>query len=119
MDILYTFAADSGKYECRATNALGTDSIFTELKCSSDTSLVLTPQIPGDMKQQTLARIQNLETMKMRTNLDAQSASQGVAPRFTMPIANISGMHEGESAHFEARLLPTDDPTLNVSQHHR
>ena len=119
MDILYAFAADSGKYECRATNALGTDSIFTELKCSSDTSLVLTPQIPGDMKQQTLARIQNLETMKMRTNLDAQSASQGVAPRFTMPIANISGMHEGESAHFEARLLPTDDPTLNVSQHHQ
>ena len=31
-----------------------------------------------------------------------------------MPISDISDLREGENAHFEARLIPTDDPTLTV-----
>ena len=44
LDILYCYSEDSGKYECRATNKLGTDSIFTEVDCSEKSGLILTPQ---------------------------------------------------------------------------
>merc|ERR1711899_539357 len=60
-----------------------------------------------------MSRIQHLESMKMSKT--SQSAmTQGVAPRFTVPISNIDDLKEGENAHFEARLIPTDDPTLTV-----
>ncbi len=65
------------------------------------------------MKQHTMERIQHLESMKMRTTAESRVAS-GVAPRFTVPIANMSDLKEGENAHFEARLIPTDDPTLTI-----
>jgi titin len=113
LDVLYCYAEDSGKYECRATNKLGTDSIFTSVECSEKSGLILTPQIPGEMKQQTLQKIQTLETMKMRTSMQ-QSSAAGCAPRFTVPISDIADLREGENAHFEARLIPTDDPTLTV-----
>ena len=64
------------------------------------------------MQQHTMSRIQQLESHK----ISAQSgeAKAGVAPRFTVPIANIDRLKEGENAHFEARLIPTDDPTLSI-----
>ena len=113
LDILYCYSEDSGKYECRATNKLGTDSIFTEVDCSEKSGLILTPQIPGEMKQQTLEKIQTLESMRLRSSAE-QASAQGCAPRFTVPISDISDLREGENAHFEARLIPTDDPTLTV-----
>ena len=65
------------------------------------------------MKQQTLEKIQTLETMRLRSSAE-QASAQGCAPRFTVPISDISDLREGENAHFEARLIPTDDPTLTV-----
>ena len=40
--------------------------------------------------------------------------TSGVAPRFTVPIENKDNLREGENAHFVARLIPTDDPTLSI-----
>ena len=51
--------------------------------------------------------------MKMKTYTQSSSAA-ATAPRFTVPITNIENLKEGENAHFEARLVPTDDPTLTV-----
>jgi len=39
---------------------------------------------------------------------------KGQAPVFTVPLENIK-LREGESAHFETKLIPTDDPKLRVS----
>merc|ERR1711881_197591 len=41
------------------------------------------------------------------------SAASSAAPRFTSPISN-SVLKEGENAHFEARLTPTDDPNMSI-----
>ena len=113
LDVLYCYSEDSGTYECKATNQHGSDSIKCTIKCSEKSSLILTPQVPGEMKEHTMSRIQHLESMKMSKT--SQSAmTQGVAPRFTVPISNIDDLKEGENAHFEARLIPTDDPTLNI-----
>ncbi len=113
LDILYCYAEDSGTYECRATNKLGSDSISTKVDCSDKSGLILTPQIPGEMQQHTLEKIQNLEAMKLKAGAGEPSEG-GQAPRFTVPISNIDSLREGENAHFEARLLPTDDPNLSV-----
>merc|ERR1719342_1570307 len=59
-----------------------------------------------------MSRIQQLESHKMSSQTG--EAKAGVAPRFTVPIANIDRLKEGENAHFEARLIPTDDPTLSI-----
>lgn len=44
----------------------------------------------------------------------AVTEERGRAPVFTVPLANLDGLREGENAHFEARLTPTDDPNLKV-----
>lgn len=35
MDIMYAYAEDSGDYECRATNSLGSDSTRAKISCKS------------------------------------------------------------------------------------
>ena len=113
LDILYCYASDSGTYECRATNKHGKDSTSGSVACSEKSGLILTPQVPGEMREQTLQQIQHLESHKTLTSQTSTSSST-TAPRFTTPISNIAGLKEGENAHFEARLLPTDDPNMTI-----
>lgn len=35
-------------------------------------------------------------------------------PVFTQPLQNIDAIAEGQTAHFECRLIPVGDPTLKV-----
>ena len=46
LDILYCYAEDSGEYECRAVNKVGSDVTKATLRCGSKASLILTPQMP-------------------------------------------------------------------------
>jgi hypothetical protein len=62
-----------------------------------------------------LEKIQNLEDSLIRTRDERSTESRGQAPVFTVPLSNIDSLREGENAHFEARLTPTDDPKLKVS----
>merc|ERR1712088_1266169 len=110
---LYCYASDSGTYECRATNKLGKDSTSGSVTCSEKSGLILTPQVPGEMREQTLQQIQHLESHKTLTSQTSTSSST-TAPRFTTPISNIAGLKEGENAHFEGRLQPTDDPNMTI-----
>ena len=64
------------------------------------------------MREQTLQQIQQLESHKMNVSVEGSAVSSS-APRFTSPISN-SILKEGENAHFEARLSPTDDPNMSV-----
>lgn len=62
-----------------------------------------------------LEKIQTLEDSLIRQKDDKTVETKGQAPVFTVPLSNIDSLREGESAHFEARLTPTDDPKLKVS----
>ena len=46
LDILYCYAEDSGEYECRAVNRVGSDVTKATLRCGSKANLILTPQMP-------------------------------------------------------------------------
>jgi titin len=112
LDILYCYEEDSGVYECRAVNQQGQDVTRATLKCISKASLILDSQLPRGME--SLQKIQNLEdTMTARGEAGVEEVKRQ-APVFTVPLNNVAGLREGENAHFEGRLTPTDDPKLQV-----
>ncbi|XP_042888253.1 titin-like isoform X7 [Penaeus japonicus] len=113
LDILYCYEEDSGVYEARAVNKLGEDKTTANLKCLSKTNLILTPQVPKGMEG-GLQKLQTLEDTAWMRRESVTSERVGMAPKFTVPLNNIDNMKEGENAHFEARLVPTDDPRLKV-----
>ncbi|KAK8746935.1 hypothetical protein OTU49_016904 [Cherax quadricarinatus] len=113
LDILYCYEEDSGEYEARAVNKLGEDKTTATLKCQSKTNLILTPQVPKGMEG-GLQKLQTLEDSAWMRRDSVTSERVGMAPKFTVPLSNIDSMKEGENAHFEARLVPTDDPRLKV-----
>jgi titin len=113
LDILYCYEENSGTYECRAYNKYGEDTTKASLKCVSKTNLILDSQLPRGMEG-GLEKIQTLEDSLTRTRDEKVTEEKGKAPVFTVPLSNIDSLREGESAHFEGRLIPTDDPKLKV-----
>ncbi|KAL1117095.1 hypothetical protein AAG570_004423, partial [Ranatra chinensis] len=113
LDILYCYEENSGVYECRAKNLIGSDMTKATLKCSSKANLILESQLPQGMEG-GLEKIQTLEDSMVRTREEKRTEERGQAPVFTVPLENIDSLREGENAHFEARLTPTDDPKLKV-----
>ncbi|XP_068082222.1 titin [Anabrus simplex] len=113
LDILYCYEENSGVYECRAVNKVGQDTTKATLKCVSKANLILDSQLPRGMEG-GLEKIQTLEDSLIRTRDERTSETKGQAPVFTVPLSNIDSLREGENAHFEARLTPTDDPKLTV-----
>lgn len=61
-----------------------------------------------------LEKLQTLEDSMVRRKDTVVEEERGRAPVFTVPLSNIDNLREGENAHFEARLTPTDDPKLKV-----
>lgn len=113
LDILYCYEENSGEYECVATNKLGRDSTKAILKCTSKENLILDSQLPRGMEG-GLQKLQTLEDSMIRRKETEVEEKRGKAPVFTIPLSNIENLREGENAHFEARLTPTDDPHLKV-----
>jgi hypothetical protein len=61
-----------------------------------------------------LEKIQTLEDAAHLRRTETADIEHRQAPVFTVPLSNIDDLREGENAHFEARLTPTDDPKLKV-----
>lgn len=61
-----------------------------------------------------LEKIQTLEDSLIRQKDEVVTEKKGKAPVFTVPLSNIDNLREGENAHYEARLIPTDDSKLKV-----
>lgn len=65
------------------------------------------------LQPSSLARIHELENA---TGQPVGFASSPVseAPKFTTQLVDITNLKEGQSAHFEARVTPVNDPNLVV-----
>lgn len=66
------------------------------------------------LQPDSLARIRELEVGQ---GVQPQAATTPILepPKFITHISNITQLVEGQSAHFEARLTPVNDPNLTVS----
>jgi titin len=61
-----------------------------------------------------LEKIKQLEGHGAYQRPEIQDPATTQRPMFTAPLQNIDPIAEGQTAHFECRLIPVNDPTLKV-----
>lgn len=61
-----------------------------------------------------LEKIRQLEGATPFQRPEFQEPQTRQRPVFTQPLQNIDAIAEGQTAHFECRLIPVGDPTLKV-----
>jgi titin len=108
LDIAYVQSHDSGEYICKASNKYGEDYTRATIQCYGKSAVLY-----DTLQPDSLARIKELESMGQNQG-QAPTSPTGEAPKFTQQITNLEKLVEGQSAHFEARLTPTNDPDLHV-----
>lgn len=108
LDIAYVQNHDSGEYVCKASNKYGEDYTKATLQCFGKSGVFF-----DSLQPDSLARIKELESAA-GTAPRAPGSPVGEAPKFTKHITSLEKLLEGQSAHFEARLTPINDPDLHV-----
>uniref|UniRef100_A0A8W7P610 Ig-like domain-containing protein n=1 Tax=Anopheles coluzzii TaxID=1518534 RepID=A0A8W7P610_ANOCL len=99
-------ADDSAIYTCKATNNLGEAVSTATLKIDASHWLL------GDtMHPSSVQKIQDLEAPRM--NLRDVPEDQFESPVFVDHLNNVE-IKEGENAHFECRVEPSKDPTMQI-----
>ena len=76
---------------------------------SAKGSLLLDTQHP-----EGLSKIRDLEGANKWQRPDYEDSRAFQRPVFTVPLHNLEPLNEGETAHFECRLIPVGDSTLKV-----
>ncbi len=108
LDIAYVQNHDSGEYVCKASNKYGEDYTKATLQCFGKSGVFF-----DSLQPESLARIRELESAGGSAP-KAPGSPVGEAPKFTKHITSLEKLVEGQSAHFEARLTPINDPDLHV-----
>lgn len=107
LDIAYVQSHDSGEYICKASNKFGEDFTRATLRCVGKGGVY-----SDSLQPDSLAKIRALEEQSLGEPAPMAAASE--APKFVTQLADIARLVEGQSAHFEARLTPVNDPLLMV-----
>lgn len=108
MDISYIQNHDSGEYICKASNKYGEDYTRATISAYGKGGVYL-----DSLQPDSLARIRELENQQGQKP-QAPSTPVTEPPKFITQITDITKLVEGQSAHFEARLTPVNDPDLVV-----
>lgn len=61
-----------------------------------------------------LDKIRELESQQPWKRPEVAEPQTRQRPVFTQPLQNIDAIAEGQTAHFECRLIPVGDPTLKI-----
>lgn len=109
LDIGHSVPEDAGEYSVRAINALGQCTSSINLKVIPRENIILDSQRPEGMD-----KIRELEAQQPWKRPDVPEPQTRQRPVFTQPLQNIDAIPEGQTAHFECRLIPVGDPTLKV-----
>ena len=107
LDIHYVLAHDIGIFRCVAKNAQGEANTEGHLECQRRPDLYLDPQ-----HEESWRIIQQMEIPKEPA--PEPEAKQFAAPQFTQQLQSQSDVPEGIVVLFEARVIPTDDPNLQI-----
>ncbi len=111
LDIAYVQSHDTGEYVCKASNKFGEDFTKATLRCTGKSGVYL-----DSLQPDSLAKIRALEEQSGSAPTPQTPVQE--APKFTTQLADIARLVEGQSAHFEARLTPVNDPYLTVEWYH-
>lgn len=84
------------------------DFLTLKLSCPEKGSIILESQRP-----EGLEKIRQLEAEAPKRPEAVEPVTRQ-RPVFTQPLQNIDSIAEGQTAHFECRLIPVGDPTLRV-----
>lgn len=87
----------------------GEDTTKATIQCFGKGGVYL-----DSLQPTSLARIQELENAT-GPQVGVPSTPTSEAPKFTSQLIDITHLREGQSAHFEARVTPVNDPNLVVS----
>ncbi|OUC40200.1 immunoglobulin I-set domain protein [Trichinella nativa] len=108
-----TYHEDSGVYVCKASNRVGVAESSAEICCAGDDSIELRTQ-----HADSLQRIQRIEGQEVHIGPYIEDRPEEVMsiekPRFTKHLSNAE-ISEGQTAHFDGRLLPFNDPKMSVN----
>lgn len=109
LDISKAVPEDAGEYTVRAYNNLGESRSSIKLNVIAKGSIITESQRP-----EGLEKIRQLELGTPHQRPEVPEAVTRQRPVFTQPLQNIDSIAEGQTAHFECRLIPVGDPTLKV-----
>ena len=98
---------DSGIYTVKASNKAGESAISCRIQCEKRINVVKESQLPFD----TIERISHLEGSQQQEEDFSEKEYQ--IPKF-INTSNDLSLREHQYAHFESRLVPFGDPTLNI-----
>ncbi|ROT82073.1 I-connectin [Penaeus vannamei] len=104
LDITGVRADDEGIYMCRAYNDLGEAVTTASIKIKSHATIQMETQHPEGMK-----KIQALEDRKPAGRGD-EADKVYEKPVFTATLAGPAQIMEGQSAHYECRVVPVVTP---------
>ncbi|VDK72603.1 unnamed protein product [Litomosoides sigmodontis] len=111
LDIHYVLPEDIGEFRCLARNAVGEDRTSGSLKCQTRASILGEVQHPESWK-----RIQEIEAPKATPT--ASELTVYAKPTFTQPLKSIADVPEGSAVLLEARVIPVNDPKLQLQWFH-
>lgn len=104
---------DVGTYTCRATNTLG------QAETNARLTVITKQDVQYDSQnQQGLQQIQSLEDSSRYTRRQEEEELVTQKPRFLGPLKGTNTILEGQRAHFEARVEPQSDRTLQIEWYH-
>lgn len=109
LDIQKSVAEDAGTYMVRAYNALGESRSSINLNVIAKGGI-----ISESLRPEGLEKIRQLELGTPHQRPEVPEPVTRQRPVFTQPLQNIDSIAEGQTAHFECRLIPVGDPTLRV-----
>ena len=107
-------AEDAGSYTCRAVNKSGEDR--TQASFNVKASMAMTASTGLEEQQAYIQKTEQLEMYQASkmTKSEMTIEQPNSAPEFKTNIKDQAEVKEGGFAHFEARLEPMGDHTMNV-----
>jgi len=116
LEVANVMTRDSGNYTCKAVNKHGETSASCNVQVKSKQSIITDPQLPRSFKSGT-DNIMRLEERKYKRDTGMQDEEVAQPPVFVTKIKDVD-VHEGQPAHFDCRIEPIGDGSMQVDWFH-
>lgn len=104
---------DVGVYTCRAYNKIGEDQTTAQLTVLSKDDIIYDSEHPSGLQ-----KIQHVEDFSQFSRQVQEECQVTQKPRFLGPLKGTNKIVEGQRAHFEARVEPQNDLTMQIEWYH-